>query len=350
MKIIEQYRELNKSDSFMLKRYVLVFSVCIVIHLILTVLFAVDGKWFLFHLNVLSVLFYLIEFLRLAAQKINVMDLTLFLFDVVLHACVYNMALGWEYGFSMYGLMVIPVTFYLSSQEKKIKSYMQGSVFLSIINIVLMLATSVAGCFMPSYGSPDMAIKVFGMNLVICAVSLIIYTQQFLKDIKHAQKSLAYLAKYDELTGLRNRHYIDSDLEKLEGQQYCIAIGDIDDFKKINDLYGHSNGDIVLSTVAKLLKNNLCESDILCRWGGEEFLIAVCQSLESMKETIEKIRKCLEDTYINVANETIGITMTFGIAERSETESLDKLMVLADKRLYYGKNNGKNQVVVSIDE
>ena len=345
MGIFKRYKELRESDRNRTKRYMLVFIVCILVHTILVVMFSILDKPMLVCLNIISLLFYFVEIERFSFSRLGVVDLTLFYLDTVLHASICNVVLGGNYGFSMYGLMVIPVTFYLSSQEKNISHPVLGSFILSILDAGAMAATTAYSYIHDSNTAGYTVLVVYCINIMLCSLALVLYSQRFLQDIHHAQKGLNYLASYDELTGLRNRHNIQKDLERMNEGVFSISIGDIDNFKNINDTYGHSCGDVVLQTIAKVLKDSTRESDIICRWGGEEFLIAVRQDLSCAVEIVERIRKKVEQTMMDLDGKAVQVAMTFGVAVNSETDSMDKLLVLADKRLYYGKNHGKNQVV-----
>ncbi len=345
MGIIKRYRELREKDKYLTKRYMLVFIVCILVHSILAVMFTVLAQPMLVCLNVISLLFYVFEIERFSFSKIGVVDLSLFYMDTVLHAAICNVVLGWSYGFAMYGLMVIPVTYYLSSQEKRIPCPVLGSLLLSLLDAGAMVSTTAYSYIHDSDTNGYTVLVVYCINIMLCSLALILYSQRFLRDIHHAQKGLNYLASYDELTGLRNRHNIQRDLERMNEGVLSVSIGDIDNFKNINDTYGHSCGDIVLQTIARVLKDSTRESDVICRWGGEEFLVVVRQDLECAVEIVERIRKKVEQTVMDLDGNAVRVAMTFGVATNSETHSMDKLLVLADKRLYYGKNHGKNQVV-----
>lgn len=345
MGIIRRYKKLGERDSSLTKRYMLVFIVCILVHTILAVMFVLLDKPVLVCLNIISLLFYFVEIVRFSYSRLGMVDLMLFYLDTVLHAAICNVVLGGNYGFSMYGLMVIPVTFYLSSQEKKISHPVLGSFILSILDAGVMAATTTYSYISDPNTTGYTVLIVYCINIMLCSLALILYSQRFLQDIHYAQKGLNYLASYDELTGLRNRHNIQKDLERMNDGVYSISIGDIDNFKNINDTYGHSCGDVVLQTIARVLKDSTRESDIVCRWGGEEFLIAVRQDLDCAVEIVGRIRKKVEQTVMDLDGNPVQVTMTFGVAANAETDSMDKLLVLADKRLYYGKNHGKNQVV-----
>lgn len=345
MGIFKRYKELGERDSFLVKRYLLVFTVCILVHTILAVMFIVLEKPVLVCLNIISLLFYFVEIERFSFSRVGMVDLTLFYLDTVLHATICNVVLGGNYGFSMYGLMVIPVTFYLSSQEKRISHPVLSSLVLSILDAGAMAATTAYSYIRDPNTIGYTVLVVYCINIMLCSLALILYSKRFLQDIHHAQKGLNYLASYDELTGLRNRHNIQQDLEQMSDGVYSISIGDIDNFKNINDTYGHSCGDVVLQNIAKVLKDSTRDTDIICRWGGEEFLIAVHQDLGCAVEIVERIRKKVEQTVMELDGKPVQVAMTFGVAVNTETDSMDKLLVLADNRLYYGKNHGKNQVV-----
>lgn len=166
------------------------------------------------------------------------------------------------------------------------------------------------------------------------------------------QKSLSELVERDSLTGLLNRRSGDKRLqqvyrEKIESNtDYCVAIGDIDFFKKVNDTYGHEWGDKVLAKVAAVMKQNLAGKSFVARWGGEEFLLVfhnclLTDAASVLDEILNEVRKI----EITVDEETtIRVTMTFGVCQGT-TESVNAVLKTADELLYEGKNNGRNQIV-----
>lgn len=160
-------------------------------------------------------------------------------------------------------------------------------------------------------------------------------------------RQLDFLANHDMLTKLSNRHHIQTFYPQYaqSGRPYCVVIGDIDNFKSVNDTYGHGCGDVVLLSIADLIKNNLPDTAVPCRWGGEEFLILIYGDKTSAVSVMETINEQIRNTAISYNENTLHITMTFGIAFCEEQTNIEKLITLADERLYYGKNHGKNQVV-----
>ncbi len=160
-------------------------------------------------------------------------------------------------------------------------------------------------------------------------------------------QQLDFLANHDMLTKLSNRHHIQMFYQQYAQSEkpYCVIIGDIDNFKSVNDTYGHSCGDVVLSSIAGLIKNNLPDTSVACRWGGEEFLILMYGDKAYAASVMEAVAEQIRSTAISYNGNMLHITMTFGIAFCEEQADVEKLITLADERLYYGKRHGKNQIV-----
>ena len=135
------------------------------------------------------------------------------------------------------------------------------------------------------------------------------------------------------------------ELFKSHGQIFSVIIGDIDDFKKVNDTYGHNIGDEVLVTVADIITSNVPDNASVCRWGGEEILILIQDNLNGALPIAEKIRAEIAASSTIVEQGALKITMTFGVAEYTPGLTITKLISLADDNLYRGKNEGKNRVI-----
>ncbi|WP_448212767.1 GGDEF domain-containing protein [Colwellia sp. MEBiC06753] len=169
------------------------------------------------------------------------------------------------------------------------------------------------------------------------------------------KKRMQYLSSHDELTGLYNRRGFNEQVKDLkffskrQGDQHAIIMLDIDDFKQVNDMYGHDFGDQVLTNIARLQLATVRNSDTVVRWGGEEFLILLTNiEAEQVGRIAENIRKNIEKTPVATQEVTINITVSLGVAFSQETNTIDSLIKLADKRLYDAKRGGKNRIY-SID-
>jgi len=164
-------------------------------------------------------------------------------------------------------------------------------------------------------------------------------------------QNLEHMAGIDPLTGLLNRRCMEDYLEeamakaKQKGNLFSLIMGDIDNFKKINDTYGHDCGDQALVHVAEIMKQCVRDGDAICRWGGEEFLILVQGNLETASVVGERIRATVEEESITYHEQEIPFTITFGISTYVPGYRMEKLIQKADERLYVGKQSGKNMVV-----
>jgi diguanylate cyclase (GGDEF)-like protein len=164
-----------------------------------------------------------------------------------------------------------------------------------------------------------------------------------LEDLESSKEN----ANTDALTGLFNRRYADLFFSSVldRDMRYCVALLDIDDFKKINDTYGHPCGDQVLVYLADFLRRNLRKSDYVFRWGGEEFLI-VLSRVEShvARGVLEKLRLGLAQSPVETKEAALRVTVTIGVASL-DADDIAASIKACDDRLYYGKRNGKNRVV-----
>ncbi|WP_372929885.1 sensor domain-containing diguanylate cyclase [Shewanella putrefaciens] len=168
------------------------------------------------------------------------------------------------------------------------------------------------------------------------------------------QRKLEMMASTDKLTGAANRQVFEEyfrqalDKAKLTQSPISILLLDIDHFKKVNDSYGHGMGDLVLKTMANMLRGLLQPQDILCRWGGEEFLILLPEmDLSRAAEFAEQIRDLISLREIKVNGLHISITASIGVAEHQAQELAEDLIKRADLALYQAKAAGRNQVVLN---
>jgi len=151
----------------------------------------------------------------------------------------------------------------------------------------------------------------------------------------------------DELTNAYNRKYLNSIIPELLNKKACFILIDIDDFKKINDTYGHLSGDIVLQIIAEVVKDHLRKQDYFIRWGGEEFLIIPksVDDYDTAYKIAENLRKEIEKSnFMDVER----VTCSFGVScgEINTPDDVKEIFKKADKALYRAKRNGKNRVEV----
>lgn len=190
-----------------------------------------------------------------------------------------------------------------------------------------------------------------GISIVVTAI--VIFIVNF--TIGKYQNKLEKMATTDRLTGLANRHVFDMLFEQAakysrrkKGSLSAIMF-DLDRFKQINDTYGHSAGDVVLKTVSKIAKDGVRDSDMLFRWGGEEFFILLTDcNQEQAVNAAEKIRMAIEQHPIALEHHEINVTASFGVAQVMEKEIAASLLKRVDAALYSAKEKGRNRVEVAM--
>lgn len=173
---------------------------------------------------------------------------------------------------------------------------------------------------------------------------------------KMLREQLYNLSMKDALTGLWNRRYfIDTANKEFERsirykRDLSFVICDIDNFKIINDTYGHCVGDNVLKAISRTLQEAVRHSDCVGRWGGEEFVILFTETDKFVtSDFIDRIRCTLSEIKVDTESEPVSVTLSFGVSGLSDLDSrkfdFNKLYSVADKRLYAAKKAGKNRVV-----
>ena len=191
------------------------------------------------------------------------------------------------------------------------------------------------------------------INLSVCALITIIVLLLTSLTISFYQKRLEKIAMTDKLTGIYNRQAFDvvinPIIKDIHRKKFALSLilFDIDHFKKVNDEFGHMAGDEALKHIVQLCLTTIRESDVLCRWGGEEFLILLKEcSLDYAYEISEKIRKTIQDTPLVYKGKKIFSTISLGVSQYHLPEKEDSLIARADNLLYKAKQNGRNRTEI----
>lgn len=175
--------------------------------------------------------------------------------------------------------------------------------------------------------------------------------QTLAEDLERSNIQLAELTTRDPLTGAYNRRFLTESLEgkliarRKSKESLYILMMDLDDFKLLNDTYGHSFGDEVLEEVVKHVQSILRKEDVFARYGGEEFVAVLnTTDMETAKGVAERIRAAVENIKFSI--ETVVCTISIGLAKAHEDDQFEDFVNRADAALYRAKQTGKNRVCV----
>lgn len=201
------------------------------------------------------------------------------------------------------------------------------------------------------YSLKENAPKIFKVNIdYLDSSKVYMLTLLDISETISRQLELEYKSTHDPLTQAFNREYFQQNYKsiilshKIKNEQTAIVIIDIDHFKSVNDTYGHDVGDKVLKDLVSTIRKNSRHSDIIIRWGGEEFVLLMSiKEAQTLQKTLQNICNIIRETKLNICN---NITISIGASIFKEGESIDETMKRADKNLYLSKRNGRDQVTI----
>lgn len=285
----------------------------------------------------------------------TVRALYIFHFTILFSSVLLTLFCGWNANFQWGILVSLMVSFF------NVNSSMNTKQRFSKIMVSLLVCLSIFSHL--AINEPEIkhninfflqTINAFFYGLIFCYIAYLFCTKysQAETKLRKINKSLAQTASQDSLTRLPNRRSMNEHLAALayeyerSGKPFCIAIADVDFFKRINDSYGHDTGDYVLTTLSELFRSTMKGRGVAARWGGEEFLFCfegingrqAYIILESLRMQIEKKKFMYKDHILN-------ITVTFGLEEYSQIIGTEATISKADVKLYEGKASGRNKVV-----
>jgi len=203
-------------------------------------------------------------------------------------------------------------------------------------------------------GVNDYIMRPIDRNELIARCRTQLRRKRYADSLRDTVQSSIEMAVFDQLTGLHNRRFMDMHLatmmEQAAGRNkpLSLLVLDIDFFKKVNDTYGHDAGDDVLKTFADRVKRVVRSADLLCRMGGEEFVIAMPDTPgDTALKVAERIREMICDEMFPINNGTreIKVTVSIGLAERGKELVSDAIIKRADRALYRAKSEGRNRVI-----
>lgn len=335
--------------------YFIGFAGCLCMHIFYVLMFQMLHVKELFYFNIASIVLYII---LIVLTHVVTFDRNTLLYaadiEIIVHATYASYLLGSTPDFEMMLLLMIPITFLTQSS----RFYVPFIVTFLSMCCYIYLKYNIVDAEDFKYHFDDVsymkalhAANIFISTFVLLFISstYMLYRVYMEYQLINQRETFKRLASIDPLTNLYNRRAMNENIRAIRRNsasprsKYVIGIGDIDNFKKINDTYGHDIGDKVLIYVSELLKNNIPKGGYAARWGGEEFLFVIPESnIENGVDFTEKIHTSLRAHLFDIEDCLFGVTMTFGVSEGIPTDKIDSVITHADKRLYKGKNNGKD--------
>lgn len=329
----------------------------LIIHVALLIVFGVWGAWTMVLVNCCSVLVYLKMFPTIKQKPGLYMRVAIL--EVLVHMIFAVVCIGWSAGFFTYTFVVVPFAFFTDYTVRKDGAKGFNPVIIAVISVITFIMCKVISMNVsPVYAVEKLYIDIMCvvngfMVLTIMATFAYIY----INNIVDNETELMDVAEYDALTELGNRHRIDRVLPlygidiDASKSPYAVAILDIDNFKKVNDNFGHLAGDQVLRDMARILRHYESSDTLIFRWGGEEFMIIIIgdDPYKKMMTLCEKVRCDVAGNVSMFDYFRIVVTVSSGVAQCSVGEGFKELTDRADKCLYQAKGNGKNQVVGAKD-
>lgn len=325
-----------------------IINICfLLVHMLMLYIFSKNNVTPMVKFNIFSIIFYLVMLIIIRMGFLLFFNVATYL-EVVLHMTLAIIYTGWDNGFQITLIGMNALAFFAEYIGRTVTGRYIPAAPLGILGMVAYLSSYIYTHNNPvPYNLSEGTI--FSLQIIwalIVFVLLILSLQLFTLLSFHSERLLSIAATKDKLTNLPNRYHVAKYEKEYLSDNRWIAMADIDNFKKINDTYGHNFGDFVLKKLAELMQNEIPDSDI-CRWGGEEFLIiGKGNDIDKAYDILDSFRKKVEAFEFSYDNTTIHLTITIGLDTFKNDVNMTKWVNTADKKLYAGKYSGKNRVVI----
>ena len=350
--------QFDKMMHFMVHNSIMItVAVMGLVHATLLLIMAFTGVTPLVQFNILSVIVYL--FCVLLCKFGHIMPVFVsILIEVTIYTFISTYYIGIRCATYCFLFSIVPIIIYLGCFL--FKGIMRWHVvMLLVLNFLAFIFLYIRYAqVQPVYELSPLSrtiLVIFSSFAMIFATifynTMYIYASEVeVHNLERKNKQLSADAQEDELTALLNRRgflpLVETFMDDKKSNHFCIAFCDIDNFKRINDSYGHDCGDEVLRHITRLIKREMQGCDI-CRWGGEEIIIFMKDyDLTVAKEKMEYLRKIIETNPTVFFNKRINTTITIGLEENKEIyHEPEDIIRIADERMYYGKQHGKNILI-----
>lgn len=350
-----------QTDKF---QYQLIIYAATMVHVLLVLIFAALRVWPLVIFNIGSVITYLrcVNIIKYGYKKELIKTFYITYLEIVLHSFVATIFIGWSFGFAQYIVGLVPFGYYMCITLLNDKKKYYIPTILGLIALFSFISCRMISMFAGSVYhlhvslGVELAIYIFNAIcnfgfLFLVTLIFIIEVQTAANQLRNQNVALDNMASIDPLTGLYNRRSMQDFFDHAirTEEKFSLIMCDIDNFKKVNDTYGHDFGDVVLKEIAQIIGQQVSENGHVCRWGGEEILILCHVPLERSCQIAESIRSHIESHIFSCHGTSIHCSITLGIAAHRHGNTIEDTITHADRRLYYGKQNGKNRVVSPFD-
>lgn len=307
---------------------------------------------FLVVYNLFSALLYGI--LLIIHQKKLFLILAIMAFEVPVYSSILGLMIGGHCGSIFFPFAMIPgVYLFAISLERPLLHYILISL-PSVFAVFFLISWTGT----PVYNAELLVSDFLALHRIICIIIsifilgyLCIGQQKELISSQRANKKyierLEFISDHDHLTQIPNRRCIIRRVEAMK--KYTLVIFDLDNFKSINDTYGHHIGDQILCRLTRRILSMLPEEAQMGRWGGEEFLVVYPYHGESVRQNLESIRAFVAEKPFGFEEFVLNVSITAGVAWSRSDSNFDEIIAEADFLLYHGKKTGKNKVVYPTD-
>lgn len=348
---------LNKILKFVnLKCVVLLYDLYVLVfHIFLHFIFKSENIVLIETINFISILNYFIAYIFFKKQKFEIVYF-MTIFEIVTFAFIATICLGNSLLFYTYNIAVMPIMSIYLYYNRCIKNKINNIYKITISMFVLFSILFFIECiylgnnsyYTISNNGFKMLFFLNSLNIIAAVIfgSILFLTMAITMHKKYEKiiNEHSYLAMHDTLTKLPNRNALNNEIQILKEKEidYCVIIADIDDFKQINDTYGHDCGDYILKEISDILSTYSNNNIKMFRYGGEEILFISSNNYD-IEKYFNKIRKTIQNYNFRYNKKIIKVSMTFGISNM--LNDFDKMLKNADEKLYKGKKIGKNVVI-----
>ena len=343
---MQSVEETAVHDDVVKKTCIITNIAYLLTHIAYLVFFLITKTYPLVYVNIGSSLIYTLFFLLIKYNKYRLYAEGCGI-EIIGYMITATILCGFNPGFHLCIIGLCIIAFY-TSYFSKTKRDNRGAVIWTIASMFLYLFLYLY-C---SFKDPKYPLKKWANVLLFCTHATVVfvficaYLKTFTNYAIKLEDRIKKESRTDRLTQIPNRLALYEYLNSLDNKkEYCLAIFDIDDFKKINDKYGHICGDYVLKEVASVALNNIANS-FISRYGGEEFIIIFKRDENDIYEKIDNVRRSICDNIFRFDNYEIRVTITVGASNYDDNIENDEWINIADSKLYEGKRTGKNKTVI----